>query len=144
MRVEAFVADSAEAVQGKIYALGIGWDTIFAPGFPTTHPRMALCMIVHVGYTETSGTHTVSITLEDLDGALVQLGVAPDGTALSSVEGSFAVGRPPFLPAGDEQLVPFVFVFDQLTFQAPNTYSWVVKLDGDEKARLRLRVANQQ
>ncbi len=41
MRVDAFLADTAEVVNGKIYALGGGWNTIFVRSFPAMHRRLA-------------------------------------------------------------------------------------------------------
>jgi hypothetical protein len=104
MEVDAFLADAAESVNGKIYAIGIGWNTIFAQTFPATHPRIALGVTVHVPFTATNQQHRFSVHLEDGDGNHLLLGsaVLPDGTEqeLRVLGTNFNVGRPPLLPAG--------------------------------------------
>jgi hypothetical protein len=145
MEVTAFLADSAEAVQGKIYALGIGWNTIFTPTFPTTHPRLAIGITIQVPYTATNQMHNVTLHLETEDGERVPLGLAPqpDGglVPIFEVGGAFNVGRPPMMIAGDEQVVPFAMTFDQLTFAAPGMFSWVVSVDGDPAKRIPMRLS---
>ena len=59
MEVNAFLADSAEVVQGKIYSLGAGWNSIYSDRFPLVHPKMALCILISVPYTATNQEHTV-------------------------------------------------------------------------------------
>lgn len=146
MDIDAFLADSAEAVQGKIYALGIGWNTIFGGAFPVTHRRIAVAMTIHVPYTATNQMHTVSLHLETADGVKVPIGVKPpeapggDPEVVLEMGGQFNVGRPPMLPAGDEQIVPLAMTVDGLTFDAPGMYSWVVSIDGKPEKHLAMRV----
>jgi hypothetical protein len=144
MEVTAFLADSADAVQGKIYALGIGWNAIFSPVFPVTHPRLALGMMIQVPYTATNQMHTVTVHLETEDGEHVRLGMnaqpGPEPTPIFELGGSFNVGRPPMLVAGDEQVVPFAMTIDQLHFEAPGMFAWVVSIDGREMKRIPMRL----
>lgn len=148
MRVNAFLADSAEAINGKIYALGMGWNAIFTPVFPTVHARMALAMTIHVPYTATNQTHQVLAHLEDEDGNRVPLGVRPPfpnesgPVPVDQFDFNFNVGRPPLLTAGDEQVVPVALTADQLTFPHPGMYSWVISIDGTELTRLSLRLTS--
>ncbi|HEV7567505.1 MAG TPA: hypothetical protein VGO31_16280 [Microbacteriaceae bacterium] len=145
MEVTAFLADSAEAVQGKIYALGIGWNAIFAQVFPVSHPRLALGITIQVPYTATNHMHTVTVHLETEDGERVQLGFNPqpggEPAPVYELGGSFNVGRPPMLVAGDEQIVPFAMTIDQLLFEAPGMFAWVVSIDGAEMKRIPMRVS---
>lgn len=145
MEVTAFLADSAEAVQGKIYALGIGWNAIFAPAFPALHPRLALGMTIHVPYTATNQMHTVTVHMETEDGERVQLSTTPqqDGAPEPALEvgGSFNVGRPPMLIAGDAQVVTYAMTFDQLKFDAPGMFVWIISVDGAEMKRIPMRVS---
>lgn len=144
MEVTAFLADSAEAVQGKIYALGIGWNAIFSPVFPVTHPRLALGITIQVPYTATNQMHTVTVHLETEDGARVRLGMnaqpGSEPTPILELGGGFNVGRPPMLVAGDEQVVPFAMTIDQLYFEAPGMFAWVVSIDGHEMKRIPMRL----
>lgn len=143
MEIDAFLADSADSVQGKIYALGIGWNTIFANQFPTIHPRVAVGITIHVPYTATNQRHTVSLKLQTEDGQDVALGTdASSGEPIPVMElgGEFNVGRPPLLPAGDEQIVAIALTINGLLFEAPNSFSWVISIDGSVEKKLPMRV----
>lgn len=145
MEVDAFLADSAESVQGKIYALGIGWNTIFCPSFPVVHARVAIGITVRVPYTATNQMHTISAHLETEDALRVQLGLSQgaadlDPTPVLELKAQFNVGRPPLLPAGDEQIVAFAMEVNQLPFESPGMFSWVISIDGVEVKRLPMRV----
>lgn len=63
MRVDAFLADTAEVISNKIYALGLGWNTIYARGFPVIHRRLALALTVHVPFTDTNTNHKLDVRL---------------------------------------------------------------------------------
>ncbi|PJJ65366.1 DUF6941 family protein [Compostimonas suwonensis] len=145
MEIDAFLADSAESVQGKIYALGIGWNTVFAPQFPATHPRVALGVTVHVPYTATNAPHALTVSLVDEDGTKQMLGRAPSSTGeprpVFDLTANFNVGRPPMLPEGDEQIVAMAMVIDQMSFSRPEMLAWVFEVDGVELKRLPMRVA---
>ena len=141
MEIDAFLADSAESVQGKLYAIGIGWNSIFSGGFPFAQSRIALGITVQVPYNETNEQHTLAVHLEDEDGRRKQLGVgAPDGAPIAEIRSSFTVGRPPQLPPGDAQMISFAMNFDQLPFEAPAMFNWVVSIDDVAMKRLPMRV----
>lgn len=145
MEVTAFLADSAEAVQGKIYALGIGWNAIFSPIFPVAHPRLALGITIQVPYAATNQMHTVTVHLETEDGEQVRLGFNPqpseEPVPLFELGASFNVGRPPMMVAGDEQVVSFAMTIDQLLFEAPGMFVWVVSIDRTEMKRIPMRLS---
>jgi len=146
VEVDVFLADSAEAVQGKIYALGAGWNLLWAHAFPVTQPRIAIGIIVRVPYTATNQMHNLSVSLQTEDGETVQLGLIEppgggDAQPLNELGGQFNVGRPPLLPAGDEQVLALALQIDGLTFRAPGMFSWVVQIDGTEVRRVPMRVA---
>ena len=146
MEIDAFLADSAESVQGKIYALGIGWNTIFTSQFPTVHPRIAVGVTIHVPYTATNQMHKIVLHLETPDGEKFALGMQPSvsddapPTPLYELQGNFNVGRPPILVPGDEQVVALAMVIDQIQFETPNVYTWVLSIDGTPMKRLPMRV----
>lgn len=144
MEIDAFLADSAEALQGKIYALGAGWSAIYATAFPVTHPRVAVGVIIRVPYTATNQEHRVNLKLVDFDSNSIPLGlqVGPDGqpTPVHGIGAQFNVGRPPLLPAGDEQVVALAMTIDGLQIPKPDMYTWVIEVDGDPMKRLPMRV----
>src|SRR6195952_2358016 len=87
LEVTAFLADSADTVNGKIYALGIGWDLLVGPAFPFAFPRVALGILVHVEWTETDAEHEIRVHLETEDGVVVPLttagGNGPDSAPMT-------------------------------------------------------------
>ncbi|HMK10999.1 MAG TPA: hypothetical protein VK461_05440 [Acidimicrobiales bacterium] len=141
MELDAFVADSVVAVEGKLYAQGAGWNVINASQLPVRHARIGLGLLVHVPYTATNVPHRFEVRLDDSDGGRMPLGDGPteDGR-LYVVSGQFTVGRPPLLPAGDEQLVVIAFNFDGLVFEKADAYNFVIEIDGEERKRLPIRV----
>ena len=145
LTVTAFLADSAETIQGKIYALGIGWNAIYAEKFPCTHSRLAIGVLVNVPYTATNQNHKLTVHLQDEDGARqpIQVIKTLEGEAQQSTEVSadIQLGRPPLLPAGDPQNLAFSLIFDHLVFQKPGMYSWIFEINGTELHRISMRIA---
>lgn len=149
MRVDAFLADSAEVVQGKIYALGAGWNTIYVRTFPAVHRRLTVAATVHVPFTDTNQPHGLELKLvtEDGEDHPIGLRMGDDGKPepVRAMGGEFRLGRPPTLVDGDEQIACFAFAIDGMRFTEPGMFSWVVSIDGEEATRLPMRVqqANQ-
>ena len=146
MSVDAFIADSAATADGKIYALGLGWNAIYTNAFPATHPHLTIVLTVHVPWTHTNRPHAIRVHLETEDGAMVVLGrtqPAPDTAPVdvTAIGGDFSVGRPPAMPPGDEQVVPVSLDVDGLTLDRPGMYTWVVSIDDRPMRRLPMRVS---
>jgi hypothetical protein len=145
MEVTAFLADSAETVNGKIYAMGIGWDLLMSPTFPFAFPRVALGIMIHVGWTETDIGHELRVHLETEDGQVVPLTQPdprdPEQTVTTEWGSTFSVGRPEALSPGSDQIVPFSLNVNDLSFPGPGGYSWVIAIDGEVTTHLPLKVA---
>lgn len=144
MRVDAFLADSAEVVNNKIYALGAGWNTIFVRSFPAMHRRLTVAAVVHVPFTDTNVPHRFELRLETEDGQAYPVGVrmGEDGKPepIQALGGEFTLGRPPTLVDGDEQVACFAFAVDGMRFQEATKFSWIISVDGEESTRLSMRV----
>ena len=144
MRVDAFLADSAEVVGNKIYALGAGWNTIFVRSFPAVHRRLTVAAVVHVSFTDTNVSHRFELRLETEDGIPYPVGMraGDDGQpeAIQALGGEFTLGRPPLLVDGDEQVACFAFGVDGMRFTEPTKFAWVISIDGAEATRLPMRV----
>ena len=63
----SFICDSAQQAGNKLYALGIGWDTIYAPSVPIRHTQMAFVTRLRASVAE-AGTQDVTIRIIDADG----------------------------------------------------------------------------
>ena len=146
MEIDAFLADSVEAVNGKIYALGAGWDMVGVAQFPTRHPRIGLGILIRVPYDATNRQHKVEITLHDADGGIHPLAQNPSNPEkkLNNLSASFNIGRPPHLLPGDSQQVPLAMNLDGMVFEAPGSFSFVISIDGVEVKRLPLRMVEKK
>lgn len=144
MRVDAFLADSAEVNQNKLYVLGAGWNTIFVRSFPAVHRHLAVCATVHVPFTATNTSHKLQLELLTQDGASHPIGyrVGESGQPepVQAMGGEFTLGRPPTLVDGDEQVACFSFAVDGMRLEEPGKFEWLLTIDGDEVARLPMRV----
>jgi len=144
VRVDAFLADSAEVVGNKIYALGAGWNTVFVRAFPAVHRRLTVAAVVHVGFMDTNVAHRFELRLETEDGQPYPVGmrVGEDGKpeAVQALGGEFTLGRPPMLVDGDEQVACFAFGVDGMRFSEATKFAWVISIDGAEATRLPMRV----
>ena len=64
----AFICDSAQQGAGvKLHALGIGWDTIYAPELPARLPTLSFVARLKASVAE-AGTQDISIRLINADG----------------------------------------------------------------------------
>ncbi len=140
IRITAFLADSAEAVNGKLYVLGAGWDTIASASFPAVHSRVAIGVIVHVGWTDTDAEHEIALRLETEDGQPVALGRSTADTVVGAIGHRFTANRNPMLRPGDELAHPVTFTINDLRLPAPGGYSWVLSVDREIAHRLPMRV----
>ncbi len=145
IEVDAFLADSVDSVNGKVYALGAGWDSIVALQLPARHPRVGLAILVRVPYTATNQEHRVEVSLRDTDSHLIDLADNPlnPDEKVDKLGATFNVGRPPHLTPGDAQIVPMAMNIDGITFEHSGAYSFVIEVDGSEVKRLPLRVLGQ-
>ncbi len=145
MELEAFLADSVVAAEGKLYVQGAGWNIINVPQLPYRLARCGIGLIVRIPYTATNQPHKFELFLRDADGNELPLGDAPPGVEapdgkIHRLGGEFNVGRPPVIEPGDEQLVALAINIDGLLFERSDRYEFVVELDGTDVKRLSFRI----
>jgi Family of unknown function (DUF6941) len=126
MQLEVFLADSVQAADGKLHALGIGWRVIQASAFPARHDRIGLGLIVRTAPAE-AGAHALTISLLGPDGSPRRFG---EGTAF---EARFAT------PEG-EGTATLALNLDGLVFESEGAYTFVLGIDGHEMRREGFRV----
>lgn len=119
------LADHSEAVNGKLYLNGGGWNVLRLPELPhewTFHIGLG----IDVAWHETNSPHELSVSIQDPDG--VELG---EGLAAN-----FETGRPAGMAQGQEQrLVMSIGV--AATFSTAGPHAAVVQVDGEELGRAR-------
>lgn len=104
----AFICDYAE-VAGKISALGIGFDTIYAPQMPCKHPSFFLVVQLRANVVE-AGEKTLEVHLIDEDGKDI----------ISVVRGKFNIPRP---AGGTESIGRIAMQFHNVEFPRYGSYS---------------------
>lgn len=116
------VADRAEAVNGKLYLMGGGWDRLGLTAFPG-NADFDVAVGILVGYNETNEPHKLEVTLETDDNNVV----------LGPIGAQFEMGKPPGMKKGQAQRFQMV-LRGPFTLPAPGAYHWVVMLDGQRAA----------
>jgi hypothetical protein len=114
------VADRAEVVNGKLYAMGAAWDRIGVADFTKPMP-ISVAVGVLVPWTATNQPHTVTLTLRDADGGPVDF----------RVDANFVTGRPPFLN-GEVQRVLLAIPGASVVLPGPGNYVLAAAIDGAE------------
>jgi hypothetical protein len=128
------LSDRAEAINGKLYLMGGGFDRVAVSQLPgTASYDIALGFLVP--YNETNERHTFTVRLETQDNEIV---ASPDGRRVE-VGGQFEVGRPPGLIAGQDQRV-IVVVRGPFPAPAAGVFGWVPLIDGREFERTRFAI----
>lgn len=129
MEVEFLIlADAAQAVGGKLYMLGGGWDVLtINNAFPAQRP-FAIALGLSVAWNETNQRHNVTVEIAD-----------EDGQQAATMSGQLEVGRPPGLPSGQPQRV--VIALDGvLRIEKPGGFVIVAKVEDQEAKRVRFRI----
>lgn len=118
------LADSAQAVGGKLYVLGGGFDRINMPTVPFAH-RFDLAMLIEVPWGATNQPYQIVVELLDADGESVGY----------RAEATMETGRPPGTRQGTSLTVPMA-VPVVAEFRAPGRYMLRGSVNGEEKNRV--------
>jgi Family of unknown function (DUF6941) len=128
----ALLADAVQAVRGKLFILGGGWDTLWVQRFPARHPSLAIGLRLRVPVSWASDSLKLSVELQDADGrALLPQPLSHD---IAMPPGN---QHPP--NASDFGLIRS-FTFNNLMFESEGSYSFVISVDDDPVSRLRFTV----
>jgi hypothetical protein len=128
----ALLADSVQAVRGKLFVLGGGWDTLWVPRFPARHPSLAIGLRLRVPVSWDAETLRLAVELQDVDGkAILPRPLGHDIKLPSNGRRS--------INTTDFGLIRS-FTFNNLLFEKEGPYSFVISVDGDPVSRLRFTV----
>lgn len=119
------LADHAEAVNGKLYMTGGGWNVLRLPELPHDW-AFHIALGIDVAWHETNNPHELQVNIQDPDG--IELG--------EGLSANFETGRPPGMPTGQEQRL-VMSIGTTATFVAPGPHAAVVQVDGEELGRAR-------
>jgi hypothetical protein len=115
------LADRAEAVNGKLYMVGGGFDRVHVVNL-ASGVDVDVAFGILVSYLETNQRHRFTLVLETEDNHPV----------LPAVEAEFEVGRPAGLVNGQAQRVIYV-VRGPFPVPGPGGYHWALFLDGERQ-----------
>lgn len=126
----ALLADSVQAIRGKLFILGGGWDTLWVRQFPARHPSLAIGLRLRIPTSWHSDEIKLSVELQDAD-----------GKAIFPQPLSQQIRLP---KATDTQTTDIglvrSFTFNNLHFGHEGSYSFVISVDDDPVSRLRFSV----
>jgi uncharacterized protein DUF6941 len=134
IEVDGFLADSVAAVQGKLYALGVGWNRIQVAMFPARHDRIAVGLLFRIPAGSPNESRRFDLRIEGPDGREIQLGTGADGQSVGRIGGDFTAG------AAEEQIVPIALNLNGMPIGAPGDYRIVVSLNDADVKVLAFRV----
>ena len=133
IELDGFLADFVANVQGKLDALGAGWNSIALALSPARHDRVGIVLLFRVGAGAERKPRRFELRLlGPTDGELV-LGSGQEGP-VNRIGGEFTAG------ADDEQVVPIALNLNGLTLPRPGTYRVIVSVDGSDLKTLSFRV----
>jgi hypothetical protein len=119
------LCDHSEAVNGKLYLTGGGWNVLRLPELPHEW-SFSIGLGIDVAWHETNDPHELLVTIHDPDG--LELG--------EGLTANFETGRPPGLPQGQEQRL-VMSIAATATFATAGPHAAVVQVNGEELARTR-------
>lgn len=128
----ALLADSVQAVRGKLFVLGGGWDTLWVRRFPARHPSLAIGLRLRIPVSWGSDTIGLTVELQDEDGK----GLLPNPL---SHDVRLPPNRTHHPDATDIGLIRS-FTFNNLRFDHAGAYSFVISVDGEPVSRVRFTV----
>ncbi len=126
------LADHSEAINGKLYMVGGGWNVLRLPELPHEW-GFHIALGLDVAWSETNQPHNLQVDIHDPDG--IELG---DG-----LSADFETGRPPGMPAGQDQRL-VMSIGTTATFSTPGPHAAVVQVNGEEIGRARFYLAEAQ
>lgn len=126
------LADAVQAVRGKLFILGGGWDTLWVRSFPARHPTLAIGLRLRVPVSWGKEELKLSVELQDVDGT----GLLPHPLS-HDIRLPSAAQKPAH--ATDFGLIRS-FTFNNLVFREQGPYSFVISVDDQPVSRLRFTV----
>ena len=127
----AMVADAVQAVGGKLYTLGGGWELLYVESFPARHPSIGIGMRLRVPWPY-QDSFRLSVDLMDEDGRSL--------LGNSRFSRTIRVRPPARSMPGVEIGMTRAFTFNNLVFPEPGGYAFPIYVGDEEVSRIRFRV----
>ena len=122
------LSDYGESLNGKLYLMGGGWQTLRFVALPSEY-QFAISLGIDVPWDETNRRHALALRVEGPDGR-------PLGEPFSL---DFEAGRPPGSLEGQDQRI-VLSLQARFRFEAFGQHAVVAEVNGDELALSRFYV----
>jgi hypothetical protein len=129
----AFLADSAEVINGKTYVMGGSIDTIWTKQVPVVYPKLSFVLRIEFEAAEIGRKHKLEIQIMDEDGKVIT-------TVGADIE---IPGRNPHAPKGWRSSLLTVLNFANLQFTKFGTYNFNILTDNFSLKSIPFRIAQQ-
>lgn len=129
----AFLADGAEAINGKIYTVGGALDTIWSANLPMVYPRLSFVLKLLFSPAEVGRKHRLEVNLIDEDGKRLGGGIGAD----------LEISKGPNVPRGWKQGFLTVINFANLKFEKFGDYSFEILVNNSSIKMIPLRIAQR-
>lgn len=138
MKALIMLADSAQAINGKLYILGGGWSITGPMPSPS-----AVVVQISVPWNETNRKHNIKLELLDSDYHPVSV-PSPAGQSPLIIGGEFEVGRPPGLIQGTPIEVPLAFNIGPIPLPPASRFVWKLSIDGKADENWQVAFSTRQ
>lgn len=132
IRATVLLCDSAQAVEGKLYILGGGWNITGPQPTPS-----GIAIYVEVSWDLTNIQHPWRLELLDADDQPVMI-PTPVGDQPLRFEGAFEVGRPPGITPGTGLGIPLAINLGPLPLTPGQRYVWRLSIRDETDDNWRL------
>jgi hypothetical protein len=127
----AFLADSAEVINGKTYVMGGSIDSIWAKQVPVVYPKLSFVLRIVFEAGEIGRKHNLEIQIMDEDGSII-----------ATVGGDMEIpGKNPQAPKGWRSSLLTVLNFANLQFPKFGTYNFNILADNFSLKSIPFRIA---
>ncbi|HJY32417.1 MAG TPA: hypothetical protein VJ573_05920 [Actinomycetota bacterium] len=133
IELDAFLADSVASVQGKLYALGAGWNRIAVALFPARHDRVGIGLLFRVPEGSPAEPRRFELRLIGPADQELTLGSGSEGP-VNRIGGEFTAG------GAEEQIVPIALNLNGLALPVPGPYRVVISMQGEDRKTLPFTV----
>lgn len=117
------LVDAVQALDGKLYILGGGWNVRGPQPTP-----FGIAVLIDVPWEEANRKHRFALHLVDEDGRPY---VAEGADTPLQIGGEFEVGRPPGLREGSSIRVPLAINSGPLALPAGRRFRWELSINGN-------------
>lgn len=133
MKVDfAFLADSAQVIDGKLFVMGGGFDTIWTTRLPAIQQHVAFVMRLLFSNKDAGKRHNLEIKV-----------VHEDKGEVARLSGELRIEKQPRTPMVGASSVSTVMNIESLQFRELGNYRFEIHVNGSHMKSIPLRIAKK-